>query len=191
VQIAFQLVQTLYWSGLATWFGGVVFIAVAAPRVFRIVREQDPTLPTVLSVNLNSQHSELLASMIVGRLMQAMTRVSLVGAVGVLLGLAGQALLLTLAGATLVQFVIRVCLFVLAAGALAYDWRSLSPKLFRYRQEYIDHADEPDVANAAKDQFDRLGRESVNVLFFQTLLLLGLILFSANVAYTGSISFGD
>lgn len=183
MHLLFQLVQTIYWAGLATWFGGAVFIAVAAPRVFRVVREQHPTLPTVLSVNLNAQHGELLASMIVGRLMQAVTWVSLPCAAAVFVGLIGQGFILNLVGTTLTWFVVRSCLFLFAVALLIYDWRALSPRLFHYRQQYIDHADDPDTANAAKDQFDRLGRESVNVLFLQTLLLMGLVLFSVTVAY--------
>ena len=71
---------------------------------------------------------------------------------------------------------------VLAAVVLfVYDWRVVWPKTWHYRQEYIDHADEPDVANAAKDEFDRYHRESVTLLSVVLFLLLGMILFSANI----------
>ena len=49
---AFTFMQILYWLALATWFGGLLFIAVAAPVIFRTIHESDPILPTVLSVNL-------------------------------------------------------------------------------------------------------------------------------------------
>lgn len=181
----FQFMQTIYWSGLATWFGAALFIAVAAPVVFRVVREHDPTLPAVLSVNLDAQHSTLLASTIVARIMQAMTRASLTCAAMVFVGLVAQVAILRppLGSPSLVWFVIRATFFLAAVGMLIYDWRGVSPRLFHYRQEYIEHADNPDVANAAKDHFDRLSRESVNVLFIQTLLLLGLILASANISF--------
>ena len=182
MQVAFQLVQTIYWVGLASWFGGAVFIAIAAPLIFRIIREHDPTLPEVLSVNLDAQHSQLLSSTIVGQLMQALNRAAIAFAIAVGIGLVGQAILLKPFGATLVQLVVRASLFAFAAAALFYDWRWVSPRLFAERQRYIEHADNPDVANAARENFERLSRESVNVLFLQTLLLLGLILFSANVA---------
>ena len=178
--------QTIYWSGLATWFGAALFIAIAAPVIFRVTREHDPTLPTVLSVNLDAQHATLLASTIVARVMQATTRASLICAAAIFVGLAAQAFILRPAwgSPSLVWLVIRAALFFGAVAMLIYDWRVVSPRLFHFRQEYIEHADEPDVANAAKDQFDRLSRESVNVLFIQTLLLLGMILASANVSYT-------
>ena len=162
-----------------------MFLAIAAPVIFRVIRESDPTLPTVLSVNLDHQHSTLLGSTIVGRLMQAVTRVGLGCAVIVFLGLVAQGFILKppAGSPSLVQLIIRVSLFFLATSLLIYDWRVISPRLFHLRQEYIDHADNPDVANAAKDAFDRVSRESLNVLFLEILLLLGLILFSSNVVF--------
>lgn len=179
----FQFLQTIFWVGLSTWFGTALFIALAAPIIFRVTREHDPTLPTVLSVNLDAQHSTLLASTIVAKLMQSMMRVALICAVVIFVGLAGQWIIMKPAGNLLLQMGIRSALFLLATTVLLYDWRIVAPRLFYYREHYIDQADNPDIANAAKDQFDRLSRESVNLLFLQTLLLLGLILFSANVAF--------
>lgn len=181
VSVLFQLNQAMYWLALATWFGSAVFVAVAAPIIFRVVREHDPTLPGVLSVNLDAQHSTLLAGTIVSRIMHVMTRVGLGSACFVMLGLIGQAVLTQPIGQARIQLIIRAGVFALAVGALAYDWRSVAPRLFAARQQYIDQADNPDVANAAQDRFERLSHESVNVLFIQTLLLLGLILFSGYI----------
>jgi hypothetical protein len=183
VLLAFQIVQTLYWLGLSTWFGGAVFIAIAAQIIFKSVREADPTLPTVLSVNLDDQHATLLASTIVGRLLKALSRIGIVCAVLLLIGLSGQILILKPSGTGLVQVLIRVSLYVLLTIVLVYDMRYVSPKLFHFRQLYIDQADNPDIANNAKDQFDRYSREGVNLLFIKTGLLLGLILSSGNIAY--------
>ncbi len=180
----FQFLQTVFWVGLSTWFGMGLFIAIAAPIIFRVTREHDPTLPLVLSVNLDQQHSTLLASSIVARLMQSMTRVALVCVIAVFVGLLGHWLIVRPSGNSLLQAGIRTALFLLATIVLIYDWRIVSPKLFAFRATYIEQADNPEIANHAKDQFDRLGRENVNMLFLQTLLLLGLILFSANVSFT-------
>jgi hypothetical protein len=76
---------------------------------------------------------------------------------------------------------LRGALYLAAVGLLIYHWRVLWPRAWRVRQEYIDHADEPDVANPALDQLDRLQSESANVLFFLATVLLGLIVFSANI----------
>lgn len=180
----FQFLQTIYWLGLSTWFGTGIFIAVAAPIIFRVTREHDPTLPLVLSVNLEQQHSTLLASSIVAKIMQTTTRLALVCVVLVAIGLLGQWLIARPSGNNLMQAGIRSGLFVLAAIVLVYDWRIVSPKLFAFRDTYIEQADNPEIANHARDEFERLSRENVNMLFLQTLLLLGLILFSANVSYT-------
>lgn len=180
----FQFLQTIFWVGLSTWFGIGLFIAVAAPIIFRVTREHDPTLPLVLSVNLDQQHSTLLASSIVARVMQATTRLALVCVVAVLIGLLGHWLIVRPSGNNLLQAGIRSALFVLATIVLIYDWRVVSPRLFASRQLYIDQADNPEIANTAREQFERLSRENVNMLFLQTLLLLGLILFSANVSFT-------
>lgn len=179
----FQFLQTVYWVGLSTWFGTGLFIAVAAPIIFRVTREHDPTLPMVLSVNLEQQHSTLLASSIVAKIMQTTTRLALVCAIAILVGLLGQWFIARPAGNNLLQAALRTAMFILATIVLVYDWRIVSPRLFAFRQTYIDQADNPEIANHAKDQFDRLARENVNMLFLQTLLLLGLILFSANIVY--------
>lgn len=179
----FQFLQTVYWVGLSTWFGTGLFIAVAAPIIFRITREHDPTLPMVLSVNLEQQHSTLLASSIVARIMQTTTRLALICALAVLVGLLGQWFITRPSGNNLLQAAIRTGLYVLAVIVLIYDWRVVSPNLFAFRQTFIEQADNPEIANHAKEQFDRLSRENVNMLFLQTLLLLGIILFSANISY--------
>jgi len=77
--------------------------------------------------------------------------------------------------------IIRGALYLAAVALLIYHWRVLWPRAWRVRQEYIDHADEPDVANPALDQLDRLQSESATVLSFLVTVLLGLIVFSANI----------
>src|SRR5207253_632524 len=85
--LLFQVVQIMYWLGLSTWFGGVMFIALAAPVIFRTVRESNPVLPDVLSVNLEGQHSTLLAGSIVANLLSRVAQVELICAGVVLLAL--------------------------------------------------------------------------------------------------------
>src|SRR5258706_1418652 len=185
----FPVVQIVYWLALATWFGGVLFIAVAAPVIFRTIREQRPLLPTVLSVNLENQHADLLAGSVVANLLEILSRVELVCAGGTLVGLAGQWFLAEKGGsALLAQIIIRTVLYIAATVLVIYDWRIVWPRISKYRQEYIEHADEPDVATRAKEQFDRYHRESVNLLMVVLLLLLGLVLFSANIRPTMTLT---
>src|ERR1700744_4539924 len=96
--MGFQIVQIVYWLALATWFGGVLFVAVAAPVVFRTVREANPILPTVLSVNLENQHGTLLAGTIVGNLLSMLTKVQIGCAAAMALAIVAQFFLIDLSG---------------------------------------------------------------------------------------------
>ena len=177
----FDVIQIIYWLALATWFGGVLFIAIAAPTVMRTVRENNPVLGHVLSVNLEGQHGTLLGGSIVGRIMGVLFPIEVGCAAAILFMMIAQWALLRPGGPHLFGPIVRAALFIAAVALLVYHWRVLWPRAWRVRQEYIDHADEPDVANPALDQLDRLQAESANVLFFLVTVLLGLIVFSANI----------
>jgi hypothetical protein len=179
--MTFELVQTFYWLALATWFGGVLFVALAAPIVFRTIRENNPILPTVLSVNLEDEHSSLLAGSVVGNILRMLSNVSL-GCAGVLLlTLIAQWLVMDRTGHNILAAALRSTLFVAAAALALYDRFAIWPKVWQYRQEYIEHADEPEVANPAKDQFDRYHRESVRLLSVMLVLLSLLVVFGSTV----------
>ncbi len=180
--LAFQFVQIAYWLALATWFGAVLFATLAPPVILRTVRETNPVLPGVLSVNLDGQHGTLLAGSITSNLMSLVMRIELACAGVLLLAMLAQWFVVDLGGANVVSPIVRTALAVAAAALLVFDWRVVWPKVLRYRQEYLDHADEPDVANPALDRFDRYQSESLLILRIVLALLLGLILFSANVA---------
>lgn len=177
----FQFVQIAYWLALSTWFGAVLFVALAPPVILRTMRDTKPILPNVLSVNLEGQHGTLLAGAIMGNLFAPLARLQLLCAVVLLFAIVAQWFLIDLSGADVVPPIIRSALFVAAVVLFVYDWRVTWPKTWRYRQEYIDHADDPDVANPALDQFDRCQAESLRTLMIITSLLLGIILFSANI----------
>ena len=180
-----HLVQIIYWLALATWFGGVLFIALSAPAVFSTVRENNPILPTVLSVNLENQHGTLLANSIVSALMERLIRVELACAAALLVALIAQWALLDESGQQLVHLIVRSALYLAAVVLVLYQWRILWPRVKRYREHYVAHADEPEVANAARDEFERHHRETVTVLMILLGLLLAMVLFSANISRTG------
>jgi hypothetical protein len=185
----FELIQIIYWLALSTWFGGVLFVSIMAPVIIRTVRQDNPILPGVLSVNLEGQHGTLLAGSVVARIMSVLFPIELACAGGLLVGLVGQWVLLPRSGRELVLPLIRTALYVVALGLLLYHWRGVWPKVWKYRQEYVDHADEPDVANAALDHFDRYQTESTTVLRSIVFILLGMILFSANISRAITVSF--
>ena len=188
----FQFVQVLYWLALATWFGGVLFIAVAAPVIFRTIHEADPTLPRVLSVNLDKQHSTLLAGSIVANLLSLLVRVQLICAAVVLITMIVQWVYLDYSNRThLIMAILRGALFLCAVALALYDWLVVWPRVQRFRQEYIDHADEPEVANPAKDQFDRYHGESVRILSIRLAILLAIVLFSGNIRLQSVLNLGQ
>jgi hypothetical protein len=179
--LLFQLVQIVYWIALSTWFGGVLFIAVAVPVIYRIIRESTPILPTVLSVNLENQHGMLLAGNIVSELLAVLFRIEIICAGGLLVSM-------------IVQFaqhystntlgeVLRGALFLAAAGLAGYDWRVVAPRIAKFRAEFMEHADEPERAKPAMEQFDRYQRESFMVLMILVGVLLAMILFSADMTH--------
>ena len=178
---AFQLVQTIYWLALSTWFGGVLFVAVAARVIFRTVREANPILPTVLSVNLENEHGSLLAGSIVGNLLRMLSSIQLGCAAAVLVTLISQWFTMDHSRMNVSHGIIRSVFFVGAVVLMAYDRWLVWPKAWKYRQEYVEHADEPEVANPAKEQFDRYHRESVTVLTAILAMLSLMVVFSAVV----------
>jgi hypothetical protein len=176
----FQLVQIVYWLALATWFGGALFIAVAYRVVFKTVDASKPILPDVLSVNLEGQHGTLLAGTIVGNILATFIRIELGCAGAMLAALIAQAFLIDPHDPEIYTSTVLPGVMLLAATAVAvFDWRVVWPRTWRFRQEFLDHADEPERANPAKDQFDRYQRLSVTLLEFLLFLLLGMVLFSS------------
>jgi hypothetical protein len=185
----FHLVQVAYWLALSTWFGGVLFIAIAAPIIFRTVRESNPVLPEVLSVNLENQHSTLLAGSIMANLLRFLARIEL-GCAGVLfLALIAQWFLINRETASLVFAGLRSTLYVATVVLTVYHQRVISPQIWTNRDKYIEHADEPEIANSAKELFDKFHRESVTILSIVLCLLLGMVLFSASIVPVGGLTF--
>jgi hypothetical protein len=179
--MAFSLLQIIFWIALATWFGGVLFIAIAVPIIFKTVKDNNPILPMVLSVNLEGQHGSLLAGTIVANLISHLKRIELICAAGLLIGLIGQWTLSDIGGDNWILPLLRSGMYVAALGFVLFDWLVVWPKLTLFRDQYIAHADEPDVANPANDEFNRYQRESELLLNIRLALLLALILFSSNI----------
>jgi hypothetical protein len=176
----YDFVQIVYWLALSTWFGGVLFIALSAPVIFRTIRESDPTLPTVLSVNLEGQHSTLLGGTIMSNLLAMLLRIELGCAAVMLITIIAQ---WTMHVQDWLTALVRTALFAAAVVFVLYDWRLVWPRIMQYRQEYIDHADEPEVANPARVQFNRYQRESLVLLMSVVALLLGVIVFSTSISH--------
>lgn len=177
----FDIVQMIFWLLLSAWFGLVLFGAMASPVIFRTVQEANPTLPTVLSVNLDAQHGTLLAMTIITQILSRLVWIQLLCAGGLLVAIAAQWLLLGAGGQAVLMNALRTALFLAAVGLLVYAWRGIWPRASQQRQIYIDNADDPEVALPARDQLTRLYREGEFVQLAQATVLSALILFSVNI----------
>ena len=175
------LVQALYWLSLSTWFGAALFSAVAPPIILRVIQAADPTLPRVLSVNLDRQHSTLLASQVAGEILLAMFRVQGLAAAAFLPALVAQWFAVDHAGPAVVLPVVVTALYLLAALFLVFGWRFVWPRVMQHRAAYIENADDPDVANPELDQFDRYSNELFGTVRNLLFAVLGIVLFSANL----------
>lgn len=179
--MSFQILQSFYWLALSVWFGGAVFTALAATAVFRTMRDMNPVLPQVLAVNLEGQHGVLLGSTVMSNLLANVGRFQLAAAILTLVCLGLHFLAIDITGDNLAAALIRIALALTALGVLLFDRSRLFPRLTRNRQTYIDHADEPDTANPARDAFEKDQQTLQNLLLLSTCLLAGLILFSASI----------
>ena len=177
----YQLVQLVYWLALSAWFGSVLFVLLAAPVVIRTVRENNPILTDVLSVNLDGQHGTLLGGSIVLGLIRRLVRVELVCGAAVLVTIVAQPFVINLSSAQVTPAVLRGLLFAAAAGLAFYDWQYVWPRATASRAEYVEHADEPDRANPALDRYDAAQRTSLTLLSVLAVVLMGLVLFSVGI----------
>lgn len=184
--MAFQFVQILFWLSLATWFGAVLFVAVAAPVIFRTVRESNPILPGVLSVNMEGQHGTLLAGTIVQNLLSHLKIIQAIAAGVLLVAMIAHLFIVNLGGSNGTAAIVRGGLLIAAIGILLFDWLAIAPKVEQYRKEYLDNADEPEIANPAKDNFDAQHARSVTALQALLFCLIGIILFSGSITPAAS-----
>lgn len=176
-----DIVYMAYWLLLAAWFGLVLFGAMATPVIFRTIEEADPTLPTVLSVNLDGQHGTLLSMTIANQILSRLAWVQFACAGGLLLAIAAQWALHRGDGPAVVLAALRSALYLAAVGLLAYGWRVLWPRAAQQRQAYVDNADDPDVALPARDRLTKLYREGEVVQLALATVLSALILFSVSM----------
>jgi hypothetical protein len=178
----FQLVQILYWLALSMWFGGAMFIWVAVQVIHRTVRNANPLLPNVLSVNLDGQHSTLLAGTIVGNLVTVLSRIELGCAALLLVAIGSQWAMIDLADpAVKTSAFLRSAFYIGATAVLIYDGWFLWPRIMKSRQTFIENADDPDKANPENEKLDKLQRDSEMLLMILVFFLLGIILFSGNI----------
>jgi hypothetical protein len=178
----YQAVQIIYWLVLSIWLGSMVFLAIGAPVIFRVARRMEVVLPRYSSDNLTDQQGTILGGEIVGALLARLAQVQMVCATVMLPMMIAQWLMIDLTASNLTVAMIRFALWLVAVVLLAYEWRGHYPRTWRLRQEYLSHADEPEVADPIKEQFDREHRKSEQIFQVTVFLLIGLVMFSANIS---------
>src|SRR5947207_8270985 len=127
----FTFVQIAYWIALSTWFGAVLYVAMAPPIIVRTVRESNPLLRTVLSVNLEGQHGTLLAGSIVAKLVEPLLILELFCSGALLITIILQWIILHPQGKQIVEPAMRGALYLAATVFLIYDWRVVWPRIWR------------------------------------------------------------
>jgi hypothetical protein len=132
-------------------------------------------------VNLQGQHGELVAGTIVGHLLSRLALIEMGCAGALLVVLIMHPFVIETSDANRIPAILRTLMFIAAAALVLIDRFVLWPKIWKARQEYLDHADEPEIANPAKDRFDEEQRRSVMLMQAVLFLLLGMILFSGNI----------
>jgi hypothetical protein len=175
------LVDAMYWLTLSTWFAAALASAVVPPVILRVIREADPTLPRVLSVNLDRQHAVLLGGTVISEIVVLMFRIEAVCALVFLPVLAAEWFLTFRSLTYLVQPIIVTAIYVAAVAFLLYGWRFVWPKAVQHRAKYIEVADDPDQANAELDLFNRYNQEVDRVVRNMVFVVMGLVLFSASI----------
>lgn len=179
----FQLVQIVYWLALATWFGAVAFLAIAWPIVVRTLRQRNPVLPDVLSVNIDGQHGVLLSGEIISAVQAALSRIELGCAIALLLAFIGQFFVTDFRGEG-ITMILRAALYLGALGFYLYQWLSVWPAVQRFRTEFVENADDPEKANVAIERIGHYYQQAISALGIMFVLLLGLIIFSAGITPT-------
>jgi hypothetical protein len=173
------LVDAIYWLALATWFAAALGSAIVPPVILRTIREADPTLPRVLSVNLDRQHATLLGGTVVSEIVAIMFRLEAVCALVFLPALVVKWFYVPRSFPLLLQPLIVTAIYIAAMAFLFYGWRVVWPRAVKHRAKYIDVADDVDKANAELDLFDRYNHEVDVVVRNMVFIVMGLLLFSA------------
>ena len=182
---AYQVVQIVYWLILATWLGSMVFLAAAAPVVFRTARELDVRVPRYSSANLIDQQGTIVGGAIVGSLLGRLAQIQIICDIAMLPLLLAQCFVADFSGPQQTATLLRLALWLMASGLLFYEWRWHYPRAWQLRETYLQHADEPEIANVAKEQFDHEHHRSEVIYQAGVFVLIGMVMFSANIMPRG------
>jgi hypothetical protein len=173
------VIAIFYWLALAAWFGSVLFVAATTAIIHRTVEEADPTLPTVLSVNLEGRHAALLGGRIVGDLLSRLWTIEVLAMLVLAITTLGEWLYVLNGGRDVLLPAVRTVLLVAAGVAAWYGNRHLRSKAEAHRDQYVEVADDPEASQAEAEQFNAAQANASSMLVFELGALAGLVLFTA------------
>ncbi len=187
MNLLYQMVQIFYWLDLSIWLGSMVFLAVAAPVVFQVARRLEAKSERYSDPALADEQTTIVGGGIVGALLARLGQVQMICATALLPLMLLQFLMIDLAGTNLAAAGVRFALWLVAVMVLLYEWRSHYPRTLALRQKYLENAGDPDVANPARDAFDREHRRSEQLFLVTVCVLIGLVMLSANISPRGKV----
>jgi len=175
----YQLLTIVYWLVLSIWVGSTIYVACAAPVVFRVMRRREVRLPDLQSNALREEHGTLLAGEVVGALLGRVGQVHVICMVAALPLLVLQCLYVRGSGEWL-SMCVKIALYATASFMILRDWRKRFPATLEARAAYIENADDPEKGEQAKANFDAAHRSAERAYQVLLFVLLGLLLVSAN-----------
>lgn len=181
MSLGYQTVQILYWLVLSVWLGSMIFLAAGAPVIFRAVQRLDGRSGKYADPALDEEQTTIVAGGVVGSLMDRLMQIQLICAGAMLPLLIGQLLLIDLTATNRLVAAVRVALWLVAAAVAVYEWKFHYPQTWAYRQKYLEHADDPETSNTAREQFHREQHFSEILFQVTVFLLIGLVVLSANI----------
>ena len=181
MSLAYQAVQIFYWLVLSVWLGSMVFLAAAAPAVFRAIKNLDARSGKHSDPAFDEEQTTIVAGGVMGSLLNRLTQIQLICAGAMLPLMVGQILLIDLTSTNGIAAIVRAALWLIALMILLYEWRIHHPHTWALRQQYLDNPDDPEVSGRAREQFDREQRHSEQLFQITVFILIGLVVLSANI----------
>jgi len=179
--LLYQAVQIFYWLVLCIWLGGMIFLAIAAPVIFRVVRRLDVRSGKHTDPNLIDEQTTVVAGEIVGTLLARMGQVQMLCASAMLPLMLAQLFLIDLSGTNFIAAMLRFGLYVVALALLLYEWRLHYPRTWELRRRLLADAGEPDKANPLREAFEREHRRSEQLFLAMICVVVGMVMLSANI----------
>ncbi len=174
----YSFIDAIYWMALSGWFGAVLVSALVWPVIHKTIVDADPTLPLILHSNLDKQHGTLLAGNVVGAVLKMLFRLELICAIVFLPLLGIKWFLVDKSQSAILIPLLVTGLYLLSTAFLVYGMFFVYPKVISHRQKYLDNADNPDIANAELDHFDRYSTELISIVRNLLFSVMGIVLFS-------------